>query len=63
MKLLDRALHLEQQIEVLDTLIKEKEQALKDARSLAADLIDEIDDLYNEKQMLHKRSLNITVVY
>lgn len=63
MLLSEKALQIEQQIETVDALIKEKEQALKNARSLVADLLDEIDDLHIERQTLHKRSLNITVVY
>ena len=57
MLLSEKALQIEQQIESIDALIKEKRQKLYNSRVELEDLELEIDSLEQEKEALHVRSL------
>jgi hypothetical protein len=56
-KMTEEQINIEQQIEVVNNLIAEKEQAIKDAQTLIAELENEVESLNDEKWTLHKRSL------
>lgn len=57
MLLSEKALQIEQQIETVDALIKEKRQKLYNSRVELEDLELEIDSLEQEIEALHVRSL------